>query len=345
MDQASPQNRRIQFWIGILVSLLSLGAIFIFIKPADIIDSLKEVQPGKLLITAFSVVLFLLLRAVRWRFMLQGGYAKNRQISYSTVFHIQNIGYMLGNLLPLRLGDVARGVLIGSVPPVTISLGISTMVTERVFDLLLMVAIFPFALAAAGNLTAEIETAVRFVGILALLAAAVLILAANQRDRAVSVANRILNRVKYLDTVIWSRQFGDLLRGLETLTNWRDGSTLLILSIVVWIPIFVGYHFGMQGLNLEPTLAETIFVVCIAAFSIAAPSSPGQIGVFEAGVTFALATLLGMPKAQAASFAFLYHAINYLVLGILGVVGIFSIGSTFRNVLDKTRSFVSSSSE
>ena len=345
MDQASPQNRRIQFWIGIFVSVLCLGAIFIFIKPADIISSLKEVRPGKLLLTALSVILFLLLRAVRWRFMLQGGYANSRPISYANVFHIQNIGYMLGNILPFRLGDVARAVLIGSVPPVTISLGISTMVTERVFDLLLMVTIFPFALASASELPPEIETAVRIVGILAILAAAVLILAANQRDRAMSVASWILDRANFLSSETWSRRFNDLLTGLETLTNWKDGLTLLLLSIVVWIPIFAGYHTGMQGLNLDPTIAETAFVVCIAAFSITAPSSPGQIGVYEAGVTLALATLLGMPKAQAASFAFLYHTINYLVLGILGVIGMFSIGSTFRNVLDTTRSFVNSTSD
>jgi uncharacterized protein (TIRG00374 family) len=219
------------------------------------------------------------------------------------------------------------------------------MITERVFDLLLMVAIFPFALVATSELPPETETAIRLVGLLAIFAAAVLIVAANQRSRAMSVVTNILNRTKLLDTPRWSGRFDDLLRGLETLTNWKDGLTLLILSVVVWLPIFASYYYGMQGLNMQPTIAETIFVVCIAAFSIAAPSSPGQIGVFEAGVTFALATLLGMPKAQAASFAFLYHAINYIVLGIFGVVGIFSIGSTFRNVLDTTRSFVNSRSD
>jgi hypothetical protein len=345
MDQAAPKNRRIQFWVGILVSLICLGAIFIFIKPAEIITSLKDARIDKLLLTAMTIVLFLLLRAVRWQFMLQGGYAKKRPVPYRTVFHIQNIGYLLGNILPFRLGDVARAVLIGSVPPVTISLGLSTMITERVFDLLLMVAIFPFALVATSELPPETETAIRLVGLLAIFAAAVLIVAANQRSRAMSVVTNILNRTKLLDTPRWSGRFDDLLRGLETLTNWKDGLTLLILSVVVWLPIFASYYYGMQGLNMQPTIAETIFVVCIAAFSIAAPSSPGQIGVFEAGVTFALATLLGMPKAQAASFAFLYHAINYIVLGIFGVVGIFSIGSTFRNVLDTTRSFVNSRSD
>jgi uncharacterized protein (TIRG00374 family) len=345
MDQAAPNKRRTQFWIGILVSLVCLGAIFIFIKPADIIASLKDARIDRLLVTGLTIVLFLLLRAVRWRFMLQGGYAKKRPVPYQTVFHIQNIGYMLGNILPFRLGDVARAVLIGNVPPVTISLGLSTMVTERIFDLLLMIAIFPFALVATSELPPEIETAVRLVGFLAIFAAAVLIVAANQRSWAMSIVTKILNRVKFLDTPRWSRRFDDLLKGLETLTNWKDGLTLLVLSVVVWLPIFASYYFGMQGLNMQPTIAETVFVVCIAAFSIAAPSSPGQIGVFEAGVTFALATLLGMPKAQAASFAFIYHAINYLVLGILGVIGIFSIGSTFQNILDTTRSFVNLRSE
>lgn len=96
----------------------------------------------------------------------------------------------------------------------------------------------------------------------------------------------------------------------------------------------------MVAVNLQPSLTQAILVVCIAALSVTAPSSPGQVGVFEASVTFAISGILGLPEAQAASFAFLYHAINYLVIGVLGVLGIVRTGETFGSVIASTRALV-----
>jgi hypothetical protein len=254
------------------------------------------------------------------------------------VFHIQNIGYMLNNILPLRLGDVSRAVLIGNVPPLTISQGISTMVVERIFDLLFMVILFPFTLTAVTDLPPDIETAVQISGIIAITATGILILAANQRQRAAAIAAFFLNRIPFLNTETWLKRLDDILLGLTTLTRPRDGLILISLSILVWLPIFAGYYFAMLAVNLSPNAIQSMFAVCIAAFSVSIPSSPGQVGVFEAGITFALVTILGFPEAESASFAFLYHTANILFLGLLGVIGINRTSSTLGNVIASARS-------
>jgi hypothetical protein len=96
----------------------------------------------------------------------------------------------------------------------------------------------------------------------------------------------------------------------------------------------------MLAVHLEPTWVMAAFVVCAAAFSVAAPSSPGQVGVFHAGVIFALANILGQPEAQAASFAFLYHAIMIIVMTTMGLIGLLATGATFRHVIDTTRQYI-----
>jgi uncharacterized protein (TIRG00374 family) len=340
METKSPPStlRQPQFWLGILISLLCLAAIFIFIKPADILAALQTAQYGYLAIAGLCIVAFMLLRAVRWQFMLNSGRSTNESVPYNSVFHIQNIGYMLNNLLPLRLGDLSRAILIGSVPPLTISQGISTMVVERIFDLLFMVILFPFTLVAVADLPADINTAVQISGIIAIVATLILIIAANQRPLAAKIAAFFLDRIRFLDTVAWLQRLDNLLSGLNTLTRLKDGLTLLALSILVWLPIIAGYYYAMLAANLQPTLIQAAFVVCIAAFSVAAPSSPGQLGVFEAGVTLALVTILGQPDAQSASFAFLYHASNYLILGLLGIIGINRTSSTLTSVIASARS-------
>jgi uncharacterized protein (TIRG00374 family) len=316
-----------------VLSVLCLGAIFFFIEPAEIVAALRTAQYEYLLVSALGIVAFLALRAVRWRFML------NNDVPWWTVFHIQNIGYMMTHLLPLRLGDVARAVLIGNVPPVTIARGISTMVIERVLDLLFIVTLLPFALTQVEQLPGWMQTAAEASGFLALAAIVVLIVAANQRPLAMRVARTILLKLRLRRFEPWLTHLDSLLAGLSSLTRWRDGLILLLLSVLVWLPILIAYYFVMRAVHLQPTAAMTAFVVCAAALSVALPSSPGQVGVFHAGVIAAL-QVLGQPAAESASFAFLYHALNMVSVIILGLWGIFSTGATFKQVVASAQSFM-----
>ena len=83
MEQ-SPRKGSWQIWVGMLVGVASLAAVFIFFaEPGEIIESLRHVNIGYLLLGAVGVVLFLAVRAVRWRFML------GNAVPYAPVLHIQ----------------------------------------------------------------------------------------------------------------------------------------------------------------------------------------------------------------------------------------------------------------
>jgi hypothetical protein len=333
MDEETGQNRR-QFWLGMLLSAAGLLAVFLVIDLDDLVEALRTANYAILILTALGVIAFLLVRAVRWRLLLNGA------PPYGRVFHIQNIGYMLTMLLPLRLGDVARAILIGNVPPVTISQGISTMVVERILDMIFMVTVLPFTLAEVGTLPPQFREAARFFGVAAVVGLLILIVAANQRPFARRITRLLVGPLSFIDTETAVRQVDDLLLGLISLTRLRDGLYLTVLSVLVWVPIIFAYHMGMIAVGLTPTIPMSILVVCAAAFSITVPSSPGQIGVFHAGVTFALVEVLDQPGGPALSFAILYHALNTIVLILMGFLGIARTGSTFRQVVDATRAFM-----
>ncbi|MEJ2751051.1 MAG: lysylphosphatidylglycerol synthase domain-containing protein, partial [Anaerolineae bacterium] len=111
------------------------------------------------------------------------------------------------------------------------------------------------------------------------------------------------------------------------------------LSIVVWIPVIFAYRMALTAVHIQANWVMTAFVVCAAAFSVAAPSSPGQVGVFHAAVTFALAQILKQPQGASASFAFLYHALNMIVMIGLGIIGLFRTGATFSHVVSSARRY------
>jgi len=327
----SGRNR--QVWLGIIFSLLCLAAIFYFIRPQEIIEALKTARYGYLLLSAAAIVLFMYIRAIRWRFML------NNDAPIMTVFHIQNIGYLVSTLLPLRLGDVARSVLIGSVPPITISRGISTMVVERVLDMLFIVTLLPFTLASVDHLPEWMRAGALVSGITAITAIIILVIAANQRALVERMVTWTLDYFPFMNTKAWVSRADNFLAGLDSLTRLKDGTILLLLSAVTWIPIIIAYYTTLLAVNIEATLVMAAFVVCAAALSVALPSSPGQIGVFHAGVITAL-QVWDQPEAASASFACLYHALNSAILITLGIIGIFSTGATFRQVVESTRTFL-----
>jgi len=318
-----------QLWLGIAISALSLAGLFLFIKPAEIAAELQNARLSLVGVSLLGILAFVILRAFRWRFML------NNDISWQQTFHIQNIGYMLTMLLPFRAGDLARAVLIGNVPPITLARGVSTMVVERLLDMLFIVTMLPFTLAEVDALPNWMQVGARGSGIAAIAAILILIAAANQRPFALKISAVILNRLP-LDTNRWLKRADDLLAGLNSLTRLKDGVVLIGYSIIIWLPILFSYRIVMQAVNIQPTWAMTGFVVAAAALSIAAPSSPGQIGVFHAGVTAAL-VFLGQDKSAAASFAVIYHALNLVSMVVLGAIGLMRTGATLGQVIAATK--------
>jgi uncharacterized protein (TIRG00374 family) len=330
--ESSTQDRR-QFWIGMGISAVSIVLILLLVNPTEIVASLRQANLSFIALSSLGILIFMIIRAIRWHFML------GNKVSGRQVFHIQNIGYMFNMVLPFRLGDVARAILIGNVPPMTLARGFSTMVVERILDMMFIVALLPFTLTEVVSLPPWIQDGARASGFIALVAIGVLIIAANQRALAARLGTAVLNRISFLNTEQWIGRINELLDGLNSLTRLKDGLILGLLSILVWIPILFAYQAGIRAVGGQVSLLAASFVVCAAALSIAIPSSPGQIGVFHLGVTAALLAL-GQPESVAAGFALVYHALNLIGMILLGLIGLTRVGTTFRSVIQTTQQFM-----
>jgi uncharacterized membrane protein YhaH (DUF805 family) len=114
-------------------------------------------------------------------------------------------------------------VLIGNVPPVTISRGISTMVVERVLDMLFIVVLLPLTLANVETLPDWMRLGARVSGIMAVTAIVILIVAANQRPLANRIGRFFLDRIPFMNTATWLARLDSLLAGLDSLTRLKDG--------------------------------------------------------------------------------------------------------------------------
>ena len=315
--QISAQKKR-QFWVGMVISLLCLGGMFWLIRPSEIAQAIRQTNPRFLLWTALYLGIYLLFRAVRWRYLL------GNRVAQGKLFHIQNIGQMLTQLLPFRLGDVARAVLVGHQPGVSVPQGVTTMVVERLLDMLLMVLLLPLALLQLTTMPDWLRQVALVSGVASVGLIFILIVMANRRPFAHKIVDWSCHALPRLNAQTMHQRTADLLEGLVAFTTWRATLTLLGLTVLTWLPVVLAYNAALQAVQLPPSLLNATFIMIVGAFAVAAPSSPGQIGVFHVGVIAAM-TVLGQPAEAAASLAVLYHALNFLIMVLSGILAVNSV--------------------
>ncbi|MBN2472244.1 MAG: flippase-like domain-containing protein, partial [Anaerolineae bacterium] len=82
-------------------------------------------------------------RAIRWRVLL------GNTVSPRATFHILNIGFLINNTLPFRVGELARAYLVGRSDAATSGwAALTTIVAERIIDMLAVVILLVLVIPA-----------------------------------------------------------------------------------------------------------------------------------------------------------------------------------------------------
>ena len=140
-----------QLWIGILISGIFLYLALRGLKLPVVWQAMQGARyiwliPG---IAVYFVGVWA--RAWRWHYLLR----PLKKISTSTMFPIVTIGYMGNNIYPARAGEVLRAVILNQRQGVPVSASLATIIVERVFDGLVMLAFVFLNLNELAGLTAS----------------------------------------------------------------------------------------------------------------------------------------------------------------------------------------------
>ena len=74
-------------------------------------------------------------------------------------------------------------------------------------------------------------------------------------------------------------------------------------SVIVWLNLAFSIWLGLLAFDITgPGLSGAIFLQSVIAFAVAAPSSPGFFGVFEAATRLGLG-VYDVPATDMVSFA------------------------------------------
>ncbi len=314
--------KRWQLWLGVLISALFLWLALRGLELKDVWLALQSAKYGWLIPGIAIYFLGVWARAWRWHYLLR----PLKAISTKTMFPIVAIGYMGNNIYPARAGELLRAYVLRRREDVSVSASLATIIVERAFDGVVMLAFVFLNLPELARLTTDsgfvgdIRTlSIWGAGVFFVAVLAFLLMAAMPKH-----ASRLLGW--FIDHLIPAR-FRDGLRsfmerfldGLASLRSPTDVLMVLITSVVIWLLETGKYWFVMHAFPFTVNFFALMLMNGIVNLATTIPSAPGYVGTFDApGI--AVLEAYGVPGALAAGYTLILHAALWLPITVLGAV-------------------------
>lgn len=254
----------------------------------------------------------ILVRSVRWGFLLPG-----RRLSPVLLFRTLVIGFMVNDLLPLRLGELARIVLLAKNASTPVGVSIASIVVERVLDGLALIALLGLGMALVGRAEWLLQLTIAsafFVGLTIVLLGAAL---APRLARAIARAITAPLPGKIQDPL--RRLVDGTLDGLRPITHPGIGLSVLALSLLAWGIEATMYVVIMAGFNVPDAVAAGPFGAAVANLTTLIPSSPGYVGTFDLALQRVLVDVFHVTSDVATSATLVIHLTFILPVVALGL--------------------------
>ena len=309
-----------QFWLGVLISVLF---IWVSLRGLRLNDFWETVQKANYfwLIPGIGVYFVgVWVRAWRWHYLL----GPIKKIPTRTMFPITTIGYMGNNIYPARAGEVLRAVILKRREGVPVSASLATIIVERIFDGVVMLAFVFVNLPELAKLTgasgfvgniqqvAVVGTGV-FLGALGVFLLAAMFPLVTAKIGAWMIERFMPQRLREKVNGIMHK----FLDGLASLRSPLNVLMVFLTSVIIWLLETGKYWFVMQAFNFNVSFFALMLMNGIVNLATTIPSAPGYIGTFDApGI--AVLTAYGVDQATAAGYTLTLHVALWLPITLLG---------------------------
>jgi uncharacterized protein (TIRG00374 family) len=315
------------FWIGFLVSLGALLFSFRGLHWGEVGSALHDANYLLLLPAAIVMYFSLYFRAVRWGVL----FYPRADLRVGALLGAMNIGYSVNNLLPLRIGELVRAYLIGETQRLSTAHALSTIVVERVLDVLtvvlLLVLLLPFIDAPAWATGPALVAGVVFL-ILGILLATLSL----ARRWALDVADWGIRLLPDRYQARLHQAAESVMEGFGVLSKPAVLAQGVAWSFASWGSSVLVMFIVQQAFDLGVGLEAAGFVVATTSLAMLVPASPGYIGTFELVAIKGMENVFDVGSNAAASYALVQHAFLYLAPMIIAAVYLWRERSAWQQI-------------
>lgn len=310
--------------LGFCIGGIFLGLIAWQVEWARVLDVLAGSEPAWLIPIGVTLAVHYVLKGLRWRELLKG----HSDCTPNLAIRLTLVGFLLNNIFPARVGELGRPYLLSTNDKrVSFAFGLATVLGDKMFDLLLVIA----SLLIASTRLALPDWAVRGIWVLTAACGGLFVAgfigarwhrfaaagSGGQAGRLFSKLDRLASGGSLLGRVMlgFAGGFGTISspRRFALALMWGLGSFLFLLAAV---------YMTMAMVNIESGLVLCLWTMGMTGVGFMIPSAPTNAGNFHYFASSAL-ILVGAAEPEVAfSFALISHISQVVVVSLMGAVSL-----------------------
>ena len=338
-------SRAAQWILGTCLAAAGLLIFFRNVDPHRLAHQLSRTNPLALAACAGLSVCTLWFRTLRWNIMLPSPPMSHKK----QLFPIVTIAFMINNILPARMGEAARAVLLWRRNGFSAAVSIGSLILERGIDVLALSASFfvPVFCAPLMRPGSGLTSTASVYKTVTLQSCAILLSA--------GVAAAVGLLVAYsLFPVLVRRMFAVCLKmvparahprmqrigmDIASTLDWTFSAPKAAAVTALSVCIVLCYGLMVVILTKETGfgILQGLFAQAFAALGAAIPLAPGYVGTLHAVMLEGL-VLCGTARDKAQAVTILFHAVPYITVTLLGLYYFFSMNITFRDISEAEKS-------
>ena len=310
---------------GIFGTTISVFCFFIFFNKIDDLGKVIEIVSSAdflIILLGFLVYFFsIYFRTIRWNSIFQN----KIKIKLTSLSRIVISGYMFNNLIPARLGELARIYHFNLVKKIDKSYLFGTILAERITDVIALFIFIGIGIFFAPkdlliNLSDELGVNINLIYLfLILIGLSIVFFVLMQFKKYRKIITTFMPKFNFINNKILNI-VDSFFKGLFNLEKNKI-IYIIFLALIIWIIEFSMFFIveTQIELNLDNTFLAIVFFGVFANLSGIVPSTSGGWGPFELIGTIVLISF-GADRENAAAFTIIVHLILWLPISIIGLI-------------------------
>jgi len=321
--------RHLKIALRVFISLgMSAFFVWLSLRKADlraVLAAMGAADPTRITLYVALLLVIHVLRTLRWGILLE----PLGKVSWKRLNSASAVGWMLLMVLPLRLGEFARPLLIarppaGGGPTLSRSGAMASIVVERIVDGIAIGLLGIVSLRfvdASGRYLDFARRASWLVAAGFLVLCVALVLAVLFRDRAVALVSALSSRISPRMAARASGMLESFIGGVHVGSGfsllWFFVLTFAYWFVTAWGLGIVAAAFGFD--RLPPLMLAVILTIQVVGVMV--PAGPGMIGTMQfftqAGLSLFAADAFSARGAAYANTIWLLQFCEQVGLGVV----------------------------
>ena len=292
---------------GLFISTVGLYWAFKGFNFFRFLSIVKNINIGWIFAAALILLLSVLVRGLRWKYLF-----KDRGLlPTSYLVKASFIGYFGNNVLPLRLGEILRCIVVSNKFNLSKSYVFGTILMERLIDFLTLIFL-SIVLYFISPIQSELYIYTLYFVALTFV---VCICAA--------LSMKFINKLNTDNKIV--KLIKSTFEGLLSIN--RDKKMMIIItSLLIWGFYWLEIYLIQLAFNFTSLdIISALFILVIVSIIMAIPSAPGMIGTYHAAIIFVMTSVFLIDNDKSGSFALIKHAVMYFPYTIVGFICLISI--------------------